>query len=82
MNFLMDERVIRRPKFYEIIFNVAVLFCQQDLKKSAKGLRREIWWEEGSPLDCLSERFTGAKWRQQTEMPRGFRHAFMPPLLD
>ncbi|WP_047418059.1 ferrochelatase [Cellulophaga sp. Hel_I_12] len=74
--FLMDERVIDVPK---ILRNILVrgIILQTRPKKSAKAYAK-IWWEEGSPLIVLSERFTD-KVRQQTEMPvaLGMRYGTM-----
>tara|TARA_R110002012_G_scaffold263456_2_gene446412 strand:- start:58621 stop:59652 length:1032 start_codon:yes stop_codon:yes gene_type:complete len=74
--FLMDERVIDVPK---ILRNILVrgIILQTRPKKSAKAYAK-IWWDEGSPLIVLSERFTD-KVRQQTEMPvaLGMRYGTM-----
>ncbi len=64
--FLMDERVIDVPV---VLRNLLVrgIILQTRPKKSAKAYAK-IWWDEGSPLVVLSERFT-AKLRKQTQMP-------------
>ena len=74
--FLMDERVIDVPK---ILRNILVrgIILQTRPKKSAKAYAK-IWWDEGSPLIVLSERFA-AKVRQHTDMPvaLGMRYGSM-----
>ena len=74
--FLMDERVIDVPK---ILRNLLVrgIILQTRPKKSAKAYAK-IWWEEGSPLIVLSQRFTN-KLRQLTSMPvaLGMRYGTM-----
>ena len=64
--FLMDERVIDAPKWLRTIL-VRGLILQTRPKKSAKAYAK-IWWDEGSPLIVISERFT-AKLKQHTTMP-------------
>lgn len=74
--FLMDERVI---DVNPILRNILVrgIILQTRPKKSAKAYAK-IWWEEGSPLIVLSERFA-AKLRQHTKMPvaLGMRYGTM-----
>lgn len=74
--FLMDERVIDVPK---ILRNILVrgIILQTRPKKSAKAYAK-IWWDEGSPLIVLSERFAN-KVRQYTDMPvaLGMRYGSM-----
>lgn len=74
--FLMDERVIDVPK---ILRNILVrgIILQTRPKKSAKAYAK-IWWDEGSPLIVLSERFAN-KVQQHTEMPvaLGMRYGTM-----
>ncbi|MGB3142759.1 MAG: ferrochelatase [Maribacter sp.] len=74
--FLMDERVIDAPKWLRAIL-VKGIILQTRPKKSAKAYAK-IWWEEGSPLIVLSERFT-KKLRQHTKMPvaLGMRYGTM-----
>lgn len=74
--FLMDERVIDVPKWLRN-FLVRGIILQTRPKKSAKAYAK-IWWEEGSPLIVISERFT-AKVRQQTKLPiaLGMRYGSM-----
>lgn len=64
--FLMDERVIDVPN---ILRNILVrgIILQTRPKKSAKAYAK-IWWDEGSPLIVISERFA-AKLKAHTEMP-------------
>ena len=74
--FLMDERVIDVPK---ILRNILVrgIILQTRPKKSAEAYAK-IWWDEGSPLIVLSERFA-EKVRQHTKMPvaLGMRYGTM-----
>lgn len=74
--FLMDERVIDVPKWLRNLL-VRGIILQTRPKKSAKAYAK-IWWEEGSPLIVISERFT-SKVRQQTELPvaLGMRYGSM-----
>ena len=53
--FLMDERVIDAPKWLRTLL-VRGIILQTRPKKSAKAYKK-IWWEEGSPLIIISERF-------------------------
>ena len=75
--FLMDERVIDVPS---ILRNILVrgIILQTRPKKSAKAYAK-IWWDEGSPLVVISERFA-AKVQLQTEVPvaLGMRYGNMP----
>ena len=74
--FLMDERVIDVPK---VLRNILVrgIILQTRPKKSAKAYAK-IWWNEGSPLVVISERFA-TKLAQHTEMPvaLGMRYGSM-----
>jgi len=74
--FLMDERVI---DVNPILRNILVrgIILQTRPKKSAKAYAK-IWWDEGSPLIVLSERFA-TKLRQHTQMPvaLGMRYGTM-----
>ncbi len=74
--FLMDERVIDVPK---VLRNILVrgIILQTRPKKSAKAYAK-IWWEEGSPLVVISERFA-KKVREHTKMPvvLGMRYGTM-----
>lgn len=74
--FLMDERVIDAPKWLRA-FLVKGIILQTRPKKSAKAYAK-IWWEEGSPLIVLSERFA-TKLKQHTQMPvaLGMRYGTM-----
>ncbi len=74
--FLMDERVIDAPKWLRTIL-VRGIILQTRPKKSAKAYSK-IWWDEGSPLIVISERFA-EKLRQHTEMPvaLGMRYGTM-----
>ncbi|MBT8321041.1 MAG: ferrochelatase, partial [Eudoraea sp.] len=53
--FLMDERVIDVPKWLRNLL-VRGIILQTRPKKSAKAYQK-IWWDEGSPLIVISERF-------------------------
>src|SRR6056297_269635 len=74
--FLMDERVIDVPKWLRNVL-VRGIILQTRPKKSAEAYSK-IWWEEGSPLIVLSERFSD-KLRKQTEVPvtLGMRYGSM-----
>ncbi len=74
--FLMDERVIDAPKWLRTIL-VRGIILQTRPKKSAKAYAK-IWWDEGSPLIILSEKFTD-KLRKHTKMPvaLGMRYGSM-----
>ena len=74
--FLMDERVI---DVNPILRNILVrgIILQTRPKKSAEAYAK-IWWDEGSPLVVISERFA-AKLSQKTTMPvaLGMRYGTM-----
>ncbi len=53
--FLMDERVIDAPKWLRNII-VRGIILQTRPKRSAEAYSK-IWWEEGSPLIVISEKF-------------------------
>lgn len=74
--FLMDERVIDAPKWLRTIL-VRGIILQTRPKKSAKAYAK-IWWDEGSPLIILSEKFT-EKLKKHTKMPvaLGMRYGSM-----
>ncbi len=74
--FLMDERVIDVPNWLRNII-VRGIILQTRPKKSAEAYQK-IWWDEGSPLVVISERFT-EKVKQQTKMPvaLGMRYGSM-----
>ncbi|PKA98422.1 ferrochelatase [Flavobacteriaceae bacterium MAR_2009_75] len=74
--FLMDERVIDVNKLWRNIL-VRGIILQTRPKKSAEAYAK-IWWDEGSPLIVISERFT-EKLKTQTEMPvaLGMRYGSM-----
>ena len=74
--FLMDERVIDVNKVWRNIL-VRGIILQTRPKKSAEAYAK-IWWDEGSPLIVISERFT-EKLKTQTEMPvaLGMRYGSM-----
>lgn len=74
--FLMDERVIDVPVLLRNLL-VRGIILQTRPKKSAKAYSK-IWWEEGSPLIIISERFT-EKVKQHLDMPvaLGMRYGSM-----
>ncbi|MEM8848221.1 MAG: ferrochelatase [Bacteroidota bacterium] len=74
--FLMDERVIDVPKLLRNLL-VRGIILQTRPKKSAEAYSK-IWWDEGSPLIVISERFT-EKVRQHTKIPvaLGMRYGSM-----
>ncbi|MEO1484194.1 MAG: ferrochelatase [Bacteroidota bacterium] len=74
--FLMDERVIDVPKWLRNVL-VRGIILQTRPKKSAKAYAK-IWWDEGSPLIIISERFA-EKVQQQIHMPvaLGMRYGTM-----
>ena len=64
--FLMDERVIDLPKLLRA-FLVKGIILNTRPKKSAAAYQK-IWWEEGSPLIVISERFS-KKLKSQLNIP-------------
>lgn len=74
--FLMDKRVIDIPKLWRAIL-VRGIILQTRPKRSAAAYAK-IWWDEGSPLIVLSERFA-QKVRQHTQLPvaLGMRYGSM-----
>lgn len=74
--FLMDERVIDVPKWLRTIL-VRGIILQTRPKRSAKAYQK-IWWEEGSPLIVISERFRN-KVKEQLSLPvaLGMRYGSM-----
>ncbi len=74
--FLMDERVIDVPLLLRNLL-VRGIILQTRPKRSAKAYAR-IWWEEGSPLIVISERFRD-KLGQQLNLPvaLGMRYGSM-----
>lgn len=74
--FLMDERVIDVPKWLRNLI-VRGIILRTRPKKSAEAYSK-IWWEEGSPLVVISERFQ-AKLKSNTQIPvaLGMRYGSM-----
>lgn len=74
--FLMDPRVIDVPNWLRNII-VRGIILQTRPKKSAEAYQK-IWWEEGSPLIVISERFS-EKVGKQVEIPvaLGMRYGSM-----
>lgn len=64
--FLMDERVIDIPywKRYALIKGIIL----QTRPKKSGAAYKKIWWDEGSPLVVISERFA-EKVKQKTDIP-------------
>ena len=74
--FLMDERVIDVPYLLRA-FLVKGIILNTRPKKSAEAYKK-IWWDEGSPLIVISERFQ-EKVKKQVEIPvaLGMRYGSM-----
>ena len=74
--FLMDERVIDVPNWLRNII-VRGIILRTRPKKSAEAYAK-IWWDEGSPLVVISERFRN-KLRAQSKIPiaLGMRYGSM-----
>lgn len=74
--FLMDERVIDVPLLLRNLI-VRGIILQTRPRRSARAYAK-IWWEEGSPLIVLSERFQ-QKLRKQLQLPvaLGMRYGSM-----
>lgn len=74
--FLMDERVIDAPRWLRNII-VRGIILRTRPKRSAKAYKK-IWWDEGSPLIVLSERFK-TKVQSKTSIPiaLGMRYGSM-----
>ncbi|WP_425235288.1 ferrochelatase [Ulvibacterium sp.] len=74
--FLMDERVIDAPKWLRTLL-VRGIILQTRPKKSASAYAK-IWWDEGSPLIVISERFAD-KVQKQLKIPMalGMRYGSM-----
>ena len=74
--FLMDKRVIDVPAFLRAILVRGIILNVRP-KRSAKAYAK-IWWNEGSPLVVISERFH-QKVQQHTELPvaLGMRYGSM-----
>jgi protoporphyrin/coproporphyrin ferrochelatase len=74
--FLMDKRVIDAPAFLRAILVRGIILNVRP-KRSAKAYAK-IWWNEGSPLVVISERFH-QKVQQHTELPvaLGMRYGSM-----
>ncbi|RKN82644.1 ferrochelatase [Ulvibacterium marinum] len=74
--FLMDERVIDAPKWLRTLL-VRGIILRTRPKKSASAYAK-IWWDEGSPLIVISERFSD-KVQKQVKIPMalGMRYGSM-----
>ncbi len=74
--FLMDERVIDAPKWLRALL-VRGIILRTRPKRSAEAYSK-IWWDEGSPLIVISERFT-AKLKTKLDLPiaLGMRYGSM-----
>ncbi len=75
--FLMDERVLDIPLWKRKII-VRGIILQTRPKKSAKAYQK-VWWDEGSPLIVISERFQ-QKVAEESDIPvvLGMRYGSMP----
>ncbi|WP_430410743.1 ferrochelatase [Kordia sp.] len=74
--FLMDERVIDVPYLLRA-FLVKGIILNTRPKKSAKAYKK-IWWEEGSPLIIISERFhEKVQTRAKVPVALGMRYGSM-----
>ncbi|MGB2129487.1 MAG: ferrochelatase [Flavicella sp.] len=74
--FLMDERVIDVPYLLRALLVKGIILNTRP-KKSAEAYQK-IWWDEGSPLIILSERFH-KKVKEKTDIPvaLGMRYGSM-----
>ena len=74
--FLMDERVIDIAYWKRFLLIKGIILNTRP-KKSAAAYKK-IWWEEGSPLVVISERFT-EKLRKKVDLPiaLGMRYGSM-----
>ncbi|GAB1307504.1 ferrochelatase [Urechidicola sp. KH5] len=74
--FLMDERVIDMPYWKRFLLVKGIILNTRP-KKSAEAYKK-IWWDEGSPLIVLSERFT-EKFKEKVSVPvaLGMRYGSM-----
>ncbi|MCB0475276.1 MAG: ferrochelatase [Flavobacteriaceae bacterium] len=74
--FLMDERVIDIPYWKRFLLVKGIILNTRP-KRSAAAYKK-IWWEEGSPLVVISERFT-KKLQGQIKVPvaLGMRYGSM-----
>lgn len=74
--FLMDERVIDIPYWKRYLLIKGIILNVRP-KKSAAAYKK-IWWEEGSPLIVISERFA-EKVKKKTKLPvaLGMRYGSM-----
>ena len=74
--FLMDERVIDAPKWLRNII-VRGIILRTRPKRSARAYKK-IWWEEGSPLIVISQRFKDkVKARVSIPVALGMRYGSM-----
>ena len=64
--FLMDERVIDIPYWKRYVLIKGIILNTRP-KKSAAAYKK-IWWDEGSPLVVISERFT-EKLKKKIDIP-------------
>lgn len=74
--FLMDERVIDIPYWKRFLLIKGIILNTRP-KKSAAAYKK-IWWDEGSPLVVISERFTD-KMKDRSALPiaLGMRYGSM-----
>lgn len=75
--FLMDERVLDVPKWWRSIL-VRRIILRKRPEASANAYKK-IWWDEGSPLIVLSERFhKKVKGKSNIPVALGMRYGSMP----
>ena len=74
--FLMDERVIDVPLWARNLLVKGIILNTRP--KASAAAYKKIWWEEGSPLIVLSERFT-EKIKKKVDIPvaLGMRYGSM-----
>ncbi|OIQ37265.1 MAG: ferrochelatase [Bacteroidetes bacterium MedPE-SWsnd-G1] len=74
--FLMDERVIDMAYWKRFLLVKGIILNTRPKKSGAA--YKKIWWDEGSPLIVLSERFT-EKFKQKVNIPvaLGMRYGSM-----
>ena len=77
--FLMDEFVIDLPYLVRYLLVKGIILNTRP-KKSAEAYA-SIWWDEGSPLIVLSERFQ-SKFQQKTPLPVGLAMRYAQPSIQ
>ena len=74
--FLMDERVIDIPFWARTLLVKGIILNTRP--KASAAAYKKIWWEEGSPLEVISEQFT-KKLNEKIDLPvaLGMRYGSM-----